>query len=240
MDRPAQSGAAPAAQPRKPASRVKKAKPLRVQSLADLRHISTALRQQREAQQQARRLEQQRQARLEAERRLFQRAVGVVTALPDANRVSRAAAPVPPIPLQLQLDEARVLHESISDDFDVSSLLETDEALSYHQPGVVPDVLSRLRRGQWSIQASLDLHGMRLDEAREAVGAFIRSSHRRGIRCVRIVHGKGHGSPGKTPVLKSRVLRWLVQKSEVIAFVQARPSDGGAGAIVALLDRQQE
>ena len=56
-----------------------------------------------------------------------------------------------------------------------------------------------------------------------------------GIRCVRVVHGKGLGSPGKTPVLKGRVLRWLVQKKEVLAFVQARPAEGGAGALVVLL-----
>ncbi|MFZ9182955.1 MAG: Smr/MutS family protein, partial [Hylemonella sp.] len=56
-----------------------------------------------------------------------------------------------------------------------------------------------------------------------------------GLRCVRVVHGKGHGSPGKTPVLKNRVHSWLVQKKEVLAFVQARPADGGAGALVLLL-----
>ena len=93
----------------------------------------------------------------------------------------------------------------------------------------------KLRAGQWSIQRQLDLHGLRVDEAREALGQFIRLSHRTGIRCVRVVHGKGLGSPGKTPVLKGRVLRWLVQKKEVLAFVQARPAEGGAGALVVLL-----
>ena len=67
------------------------------------------------------------------------------------------------------------------------------------------------------------------------LAAFIRESHRHGIRCVRVVHGKGLGSPGKTPVLKGRVHSWLVQKKEVIAFVQARPAEGGAGALVVLL-----
>ncbi|MEG0445850.1 MAG: Smr/MutS family protein, partial [Comamonas sp.] len=79
------------------------------------------------------------------------------------------------------------------------------------------------------------LHGLRSDEAREALGQFIRLSHRTGIRCVRIVHGKGLGSPGRMPVLKSKVQRWLVQKKEVLAFVQARPAEGGAGALVVLL-----
>mgnify|MGYP002037334202 FL=1 len=123
----------------------------------------------------------------------------------------------------------------MSDEFDVSTLLDTDDQLSFRRPGIGLDVTHKLRAGQWSIQRQLDLHGLRVDEAREALGQFIRLSHRTGIRCVRVVHGKGLGSPGKTPVLKGRVLRWLVQKKEVLAFVQARPAEGGAGALVVLL-----
>eukprot|EP01036_Dinobryon_divergens_P045934 gene45934-61401_t len=81
----------------------------------------------------------------------------------------------------------------------------------------------------------LDLHGLRRDDAREALSSFIRESHKHGIRCVRVVHGKGLGSPGKAPILKSRVHSWLVQKKEVLAFVQAKPADGGAGALLVLL-----
>ena len=80
-----------------------------------------------------------------------------------------------------------------------------------------------------------DLHGLRSDEARDALGSFIREAHKQGIRCVRVVHGKGLGSPGKAPVLKEKVHRWLVQKAEVVAFVQAQPAQGGAGALVVLL-----
>ncbi len=97
------------------------------------------------------------------------------------------------------------------------------------------EITHRLRAGHWSIQRQLDLHGLRTDEAREALGQFIRYAHKTGLRCVRVVHGKGLGSPGKTPVLKGRVQRWLVQKKEVLAFVQARPMDGGAGALLVLL-----
>ena len=141
----------------------------------------------------------------------------------------------PPIPFQHQLDEQRVLLESISDDFDVSSLLDTDDALSFRRPGISVEVTRKLRRGVWSIQRQLDLHGLRTDEAREALGRFIREAHKIGLRCVRVVHGKGLGSPGKSPVLKGRVQSWLVQKNEVLAFVQARPAEGGAGALVVLL-----
>jgi DNA-nicking Smr family endonuclease len=110
-----------------------------------------------------------------------------------------------------------------------------DDQLSFRRPGIGLDVTRRLRAGHWSIQRQLDLHGLRTDEAREALGEFIRLAHRTGLRCVRVVHGKGLGSPGRMPVLKSRVQRWLVQKKEVLAFVQARPADGGAGALVVLL-----
>jgi DNA-nicking Smr family endonuclease len=146
-------------------------------------------------------------------------------------------APQPPLPIpkQHQLDEAAALQEAISDEVDVTTLLDTDDQLSFRRPGVGPDVTQKLRKGKWSIQRQIDLHGLRSDEAREVLGQFIRDAHKQGIRCVRVVHGKGLGSPGKTPVLKEKVHRWLVQKSEVVAFVQAQPAQGGAGALVVLL-----
>ena len=76
---------------------------------------------------------------------------------------------------------------------------------------------------------------LRSDEARESLGGFIRNAYKQGLRCVRVVHGKGLGSPGKQPVLKTKTQRWLIQKNEVIAFVQAKPAEGGAGALVVLL-----
>jgi citrate lyase beta subunit len=72
-------------------------------------------------------------------------------------------------------------------------------------------------------------------QAREVLSAFIRDAHRKGLRCLRVVHGKGLGSPGRVPVLKSKVHSWLIQKNEVMAFVQARADEGGAGALVVLL-----
>ena len=137
--------------------------------------------------------------------------------------------------MQTKLDEEAVLHEAISDEFDPEVLLETDETLSYCRPGVSQEVVRKLRRGDWIVQSQIDLHGMRREEAREALAEFIRESVKRGLRCLRVIHGKGLGSIGKEPVLKGKVRAWLVQKSEVIAFCQARPHDGGAGAVVVLL-----
>jgi DNA-nicking Smr family endonuclease len=149
--------------------------------------------------------------------------------------VHLAPEPPAPIPVQQQLDEQRVLRESLSDEFDVSTLLDADDAMSFRRPGISTDVTRKLRAGEWSIQRQIDLHGMRTDEAREALGAFIRDAFKQGLRCVRVVHGKGLGSPGRQPVLKAKVQRWLIQKSQTLAFVQAKPAEGGAGALVVLL-----
>ncbi len=173
--------------------------------------------------------------RAEAERHLFARAVGAVQPLPVKERVHMKPHRPNPRPLQQDLDDQAALVESMSDEFDVSTLLDVDDQLSFRRPGIGTDITRKLRKGEWSMQGQLDLHGLRSDEARTALGQFVRDAKRMGWRCVRVVHGKGLGSPGKEPVLKAKVQRWLVQKNEVLAFVQAKPSDGGAGALVVLL-----
>ena len=134
--------------------------------------------------------------------------------------------------MQHQLNEQAMMREALSDEFDVETLLDTDNALSYRRLTTGQAVTRKLRRGGWSIQGQVDLHGLRREEAREALVEFIKDAERMGWRCVRVVHGKGLGSPGKTPVLKGKVQSWLIQKQEVLAFVQARPAHGGAGALV--------
>ena len=174
-------------------------------------------------------------AREERERNLFAQSVGPVA--PLRRRIHDLVdRPRPhPVPRQRERDEAAVLLESISDEFDVESLLETDDALSFRRHDIGPEVVRKLRRGAWAIQAHLDLHGLRREAAREQLGAFLREADKHGLRCVRVVHGKGNGSPGRAPVLKGKVKGWLVQKSEVIAFTQAQASDGGHGALLVLL-----
>jgi DNA-nicking Smr family endonuclease len=177
--------------------------------------------------------------RAEAERNLFTRAVGKVAPIANQERVWSPPQRLTPRPLQQDLDDEAVMHESMSDEFDISTLLDADDQLSFRRPGIGTDVTRKLRKGEWSIQGQIDLHGLRSDEARNAMGQFIRDAKRMGWRCVRVVHGKGLGSPGKEPVLKSKVQRWLVQKKEVLAFVQAKPSDGGGGALLVLLGPSQ-
>lgn len=208
---------------------------MKLHALADLKALKRAMaaRAAEAAAQRAAAREAERQR--EREHRLFALSVGPVQPLPPHGRIEPRRLDVPPEPVQRQLDEASVMREALSDEFDVETLLHTDELLSYRLPGLGPEVVRKLREGRWSIQRQIDLHGLRTDEAREALGQFIRESHQLGLRCLRVVHGKGLGSPGREPVLKGRVLRWLVQKNEVMAFVQARPAEGGAGALVVLL-----
>ncbi len=208
---------------------------VKIQSLQDLKQVQKqiAAAQAQAAAEEAARVAALRKA--EAEKNLFTRAIGKVAPLPAHNKAHLPHPPRQPVATQRQKDEAQVIQDSLSDEFDVSTLLDTDEALSFRRPSVGPEVTRKLRKGDWAIQREIDLHGLRSDEARLALTTFIRDAHKHGIRCVRVVHGKGLGSPGKTPVLKSKVHSWLVQKNQVMAFVQAKPAEGGAGALVVLL-----
>jgi DNA-nicking Smr family endonuclease len=140
-----------------------------------------------------------------------------------------------PIAKQFIRDEQQALRDSLSDDFYPAHELESGEELLYLRTGQSPDVLSKLRRGFWVVQAQIDLHGLISDEAREYVAEFLSSCKKRNIRCVRIVHGKGLGSRNREPVLKHKLRNWLMQKDEVIAYAQAKPEDGGSGAVIVLL-----
>ena len=208
---------------------------MKVRAMADLRTLQRVMAERAAAQAAQREAERLAAERQERERRLFALTVGPVRPVNHGGRVEPWRAEIDPQPVQRQLDEASVMREALSDEFDVETLLHTDDLLSYRVPGLGPDIVRKLREGRWSIQRQIDLHGLRTDEAREALGRFVRDSHQMGLRCLRVVHGKGLGSPGREPVLKGRVLRWLIQKNEMMAFVQARPAEGRAGALVVLL-----
>ena len=207
----------------------------KVNSLADLKLIKREIEARAKAQALAKAQQAMLAKRQQADQDLFAKAIGPVRPLTGAKRAQlRKAAPLP-VPLQQQRDDRAVLVEAISDAFDAGTLLDIDASLSFRRPGIGPDVARKLRKGEWAIQRQLDLHGLRSEQARDALSGFIRDAHKQGLRCVRIVHGKGLGSEGKSPVLKSKVHNWLVQKNQVLAFVQARPLDGGAGALLVLL-----
>ncbi len=207
--------------------------------LADLGPLHKVLleRQRQLAEQRAKVTLQAQALRAAAARqqRFFADSVGAVTPLRQHGLALPALPRPSPEPRQRQADERAALAEALSDEVDLESLLLTDDGLSFQRPGLASDVLARLRRGHWSIQAELDLHGLRRDAAREAVSGFLREANRRGWRCLRLVHGKGHGSPGREPVLKAKVQRWLGQHGAVLAFTQATAPQGGSGALIVLL-----
>ena len=204
----------------------------KLSDFASLKKAVKKVNEERRKQEEARK-RAERQA--QSDRELFLSSIGDVTPLDASDRIEPVFQAPRPIPVQRIADEKLALRESLSDEFSVESLLETDEALSYTKEGIGPDVVRKLRRGHWVIQDQIDLHGMRRDEAREMIVEFLRQAALRGIRCVRIVHGKGLGSVNNEPVLKKLVHTWLVQRSDVIAFCQAKPADGGSGAVVVLL-----
>ncbi|HEV2610641.1 MAG TPA: Smr/MutS family protein [Noviherbaspirillum sp.] len=201
-------------------------------ALKSLRNELKAQEERRKAAE-AERLEREKQLRADTD--LFRRSIGDVAPLTPPDK----AHSTPPRPLPIAkhhlADEQAALEQSLSDEFNVDTLLDTDEGLSYAREGIGSDTVRKLRRGHWVIQGQLDLHGMRREEAREALAEFLRNAVKRGQRCVRVIHGKGLGSVNKEPVLKNKVRNWLVQKDEVMAFCQARAVDGGAGALVVLL-----
>jgi len=165
----------------------------------------------------------------------FRKAVADVRPLKPLRRAPSGRAPARPIPVQRQRDERAALAESIEGPLTPDEALETGEELVYLREGLARMVLRRLRRGHWVVQDHLDLHGMNRQEAAIQVAEFLLAAVQRGQRCVRIIHGKGHGSKNREPVLKAKLRAWLMPRDEVLAFCQAPPHEGGSGALLVLL-----
>lgn len=224
------------ATPAAPAPAAAPATPARGTGLAGLGNLRDALKGESERREHERTVAAQAEREASTNANLFRSALGdAIKPLASSDRVVPGRALPAPEPKHTLDAEAAVLSASLSDEFDPETLLDTDDSLYYHRPGLGADVVRKLRAGAWVVQAQIDLHGLRRDEAREALADFIRKSARQGLRCLRVIHGKGLGSVGKEPVLKGKVRAWLVQKEEVLAFCEARPNDGGAGAVLVLL-----
>ena len=177
-------------------------------------------------------------ARRTAETNVFRNTLALwtdVVPLAPPNRVAPPSSTALPVPTQSWADEQDALQSTLSDQITPDSLLETDDSLSFCRDGISRETLRKLRGGKWVIQEQLDLHGLTREYAREELVHFLNDALKRGHRCVRVIHGKGLGSVNREPVLKSKVRHWLMQRDEVLAFTQARPQDGGSGALVVLL-----
>jgi DNA-nicking Smr family endonuclease len=170
---------------------------------------------------------------------LFRRAVRDAQPLPPPQRHQPPQPRIAPAPVRSHPDD----HAAPAETGRTADLHEdasgAGEEESYLRPGVGPDVLRKLRRLEWSIQAELSVRRLTRDEAHEALAVFLRECLDRGLRCVRVIHGQGHQSPNREPVLKRKVKAWLARSDEVLAFCQAPPAAGGGGALVVLLKTQR-
>ena len=162
-----------------------------------------------------------------------------VRKLPSAKRVANRAPRPAPIARQRIADDADALTaskygaEPSPNAWDIGQEQEAEQ--TFLRRGLPPDILRKLRRGQWSVQAEIDLHGHTIDEAHDALSDFVVEARQHGYRCVRAIHGKGLTSPNREPVLKGRVRKWLAHWDEVLAYCEAPPHAGGGGAVLILL-----
>ena len=124
--------------------------------------------------------------------------------------------------------------ETVQDEF-VDVHITTHDFLEFRRDGIQHRLFQELQRGVIKPESTLDLHGLRVAEARRELAQFIPWCAQRGYRCVRIIHGKGQGSAEQQPILKQKINQWLPQRKEVLAFVSAPRWDGGTGAVYVLL-----
>lgn len=166
---------------------------------------------------------------------LFRESMGDVTPLQQDKsepfRTARRPEPLPPEPEY----EKKKTEEKFAD-----LELETPEELLFVRPGVQHRLIKELQRGRIPPTDCLDLHGLRVKQARSAIARFLNQARARRLRCIRIIHGKGRGSPESQPILKQKTNQWLRQPREVLAFCSAPPFDGGTGATYVLLSRKSE
>lgn len=152
-----------------------------------------------------------------------------------SNRVEERGVPKPsPVPRETLKDQMKVLEESLDVSLEFEDL-QPGDSLSFRGHRIQKSTFRKLKKGQYSVGAELDLHGMTITEAQSAITHFLRAAREDNIRCIQIIHGKGYGSSNKGPKLKPMVNQWLRKRSEVLAFCSARPADGGTGAVYVLL-----
>lgn len=170
------------------------------------------------------------------EKELFEKAMRDVLPLKKKNKNKHTSdnQKPKPIPKKFLEDEKEALIETLSNDFESLEYFLLQEELHYLKKGHSPDIVKKLRQGFWKVQGAIDLHGLTSIEAKNELTNYISHCKANNIRCIRIIHGKGLNSINKEPILKNKVKKWLMQKEEVICFVQAKNNEGGSGALKVL------
>lgn len=154
------------------------------------------------------------------------------------DKVTPYRKPVEPIPRQRILDNERVMQELLEES-DESASYESGDELKFLRNGYSSRLLKKLRRGDYAIQDELDLHGLIVSEAKQDVHGFVNECANDNVRAIRIIHGKGRNSAGRTPVLKNMLIGWLSKNKYVIAVVSTPANDGGTGAVYVLLSKEK-
>ena len=167
---------------------------------------------------------------------LFRQAIGEVKPLPDATPPPRKAPPRPAARMA-ERDELDARSE-FRRGLDAHDRIEAGDVLSFRRDSLPPRVFQRLRKGQFSAQDELDLHGATALEAEQLLRRFMREAHAHEFGCVRIIHGKGQRNERDVPVLKNLVDRLLRHHGDVVAFHSAPQAQGGTGAVLVLLSRR--
>lgn len=162
---------------------------------------------------------------------LFRAAIGEVKPLPDQNRIKPQKPPRKPL-LRSPIPPTAQVH-TIPDT--LSDFAAEDAPDEFLRNGLPRMTLRKLRRGNWLIRDSLDLHGSDSDAARRLLQEFLHEAAQRGLRCVLVIHGKGMNSRGGEAVLRKLTRHWLAQRPDVLAYCDAAPRDGGGGAALVLL-----
>lgn len=166
---------------------------------------------------------------------LFRQAIGAVDKI-EHNGVDLSAPKPLPIPNQTILSEQRVFKKMAEDPFDIPDV-EIGDELYFRREGVQQQIMRKLRRGQFAIESELDLHGMTVSIARKELNDFLSCCQSTNHHCIRIIHGKGHGSVNKIPILKNKLNQWLQKYDSILAFCSAPSHDGGTGAVYVLIKK---
>jgi DNA-nicking Smr family endonuclease len=162
-----------------------------------------------------------------------------VQRLPASNRARIERARPEPVARHTLADERDVLADAKYGERPAPQTWDAGQEFEHEQTfvrrGLPTDVVGKLRRGHWSVQAEHDLHGLTTAEAHDSLADFLVEARGRGLRCVRIIHGKGLTSPNREPVLKGKVRGWLAHWDDVLAYAEAPQHAGGGGAVLVLL-----
>ncbi len=166
---------------------------------------------------------------------LFRQAIGEVDKI-EHDGINLVTPRPPPVPNQTILSQQDALNKMANDPFDIPDI-EIGDELFFKREGVQQQIMRKLRRGKYAIESELDLHGMTVSIAKKELDGFLSRCQSTNRRCIRIIHGKGHGSVNKIPVLKNKLNKWLQKYDSILAFCSAPPNDGGTGAVYVLLKK---